>query len=85
MTPNRPDGADALEELAGWISDRIDEAQAEAAYSPRLDRNGRMYLQGRFDALRQPLRRVKDFSDKHKVDGHGAEGILGTAQTVVRR
>ena len=70
MTPNRPDGADALEELAGWISDRIDEAQAEAAYSPRLDRNGRMYLQGRFDALRQTLRRVKDFSDKNKEDGH---------------
>lgn len=72
MTPNRPDGADVLEELAGWISDRIDEAQAEAAYSPRLDRNGRMYLQGRFDALRQTLRRVKDFSDKNKEDGHDA-------------
>lgn len=72
MTPNRPDGADALEELAGWISDRIDEAQAEAAYSPRLDRNGRMYLQGRFDALRQTLRLVKDFSDKNKEDGHDA-------------
>ena len=72
MTPNRPDGADALEELAGWISDRIDEAQAEAAYSPRLDRNGRMYLQGRLDALRQTLRRGKDFSDKNKEDGHDA-------------
>lgn len=70
MTPNRPDSADALEELAGWISDRIDEAQAEAAYSPRLDHDGRMYLQGRFDALRQTLRRVKDFSDKNKEDGH---------------
>lgn len=72
MTPNRPDGADALEELAGWISDRIDEAQAEAAYSPRLDHDGRMYLQGRFDALRQTLRRAKDFSDKNKEDGHDA-------------
>lgn len=70
MTPNRPDGADALEELAGWISDRIDEAQAEAAYSPRLDRNGRMYLQGRFDALRQTLRYVRDLLDKDKEDGH---------------
>ena len=63
---------DTLEELAGWISDRMDEAQAEAAYSPRLDHDGRMYLQGRFDALRQTLRRVKDFSDKNKEDGHDA-------------
>lgn len=70
MTPDRRNAMDTLEELAGWISDRIDEAQAEAAYSPRLDRNGRMYLQGRFDALRQTLRRVKDFSDKNKEDGH---------------
>lgn len=72
MTPDRPDGADALEELAGWISDRMDEAQAEAAYSPRLDHDGRMYLQGRFDTLRQTLRRVKDLSDRNEEDGHDA-------------
>lgn len=70
MTPNRPDGADALEELAGWISDRMDEAQAEAAYSPRLDHGGRMYLQGRFDMLRQTLRHCRDLLDKDKEDGH---------------
>ena len=80
MTPNRPDGADALEELAGWISDRIDEAQAEAAYSPRLDRNGRMYLQGRFDTLRQTLRYVRDLLDKDKEDGHDAEPTHRTAK-----
>ena len=72
MTPNRPDGADALEALADTISDRIDAARAETANSPRLARHGRMYLQGRFDALRQTLRRVKDFSDKNKEDGHDA-------------
>ena len=80
MTPNRPDGADALEELAGWISDRIDEAQAEAAYSPRLDRNGRMYLQGRFDTLRQTLRYVRDLLDKDKEDSHDAEPTHRTAK-----
>lgn len=80
MTPNRPDGADALEKLAGWVSDRMDEAQAEAAYSPRLDRDGRMYLQGRFDALRQTLQRVKDLSDKNKEDGHDTEPTHRTAK-----
>lgn len=70
ITPNSPDGADALEELAGWISDRMDEAQAEAAYSPRLDHDGRMYLQGRFDTLRQTLRHCRDLLDKDKEDGH---------------
>ena len=34
MTPDSLGGANALEELAGWISGRMDEAQAEAAYSP---------------------------------------------------
>lgn len=75
MTPNRPDGADALEELAGWISDRIDEAQAEAAYSPRLDHDSRMYLQGRFDTLRQTLRYVRDLLDKDKENNHDAEPV----------
>lgn len=73
MTPDSLGGADALEELADWISDRMDEAQAEAAYSPRLDHDGRMYLQGRFDTLGQTLRHCRDLSNRGKEDGHDAE------------
>lgn len=80
MTPDRRNAVDALEELAGWISDRMDEAQAEAAYSPRLDHDGRMYLQGRFDTLRQTLRYVRDLLDKDKEDGHDAEPTHRTAK-----
>lgn len=72
MMPDSLGGANVLEELVGWISDRMDEAQAEAAYSPRLDYDGRMYLQGRFDTLRQTLRHCKDLSDRNKEDGHDA-------------
>lgn len=70
MMPDRRNAMDTLEELAGWISDRMDEVQAEAAYSPRLDHDGRMYLQGRFDMLRQTLRHCRDLLDKDKEDGH---------------
>lgn len=75
MTPDSLGGANALEELAGWISDRMDEAQAEAAYSLRLDHDGRMYLQGRFDTLRQTLRYVRDLLDKDKENNHDAEPV----------
>lgn len=75
MTPDSLGGANALEELAGWISDRMDEAQAEAAYSPRLDHDGRMYLQGRFNTLRQTLRYVRDLLDKDKENNHDAEPV----------
>lgn len=37
MTPDRRNAVDALEELAGWISDRMDEAQADAALAVRLE------------------------------------------------
>ena len=80
MTPDRRKAVDTLEELAGWISDLMDEAQAEAAYLPRLDHGGRMYLQGRFDTLRQTLRYVRDLLDKDKEDGHDAEPTHRTAK-----
>lgn len=76
MTPDRRNAVDTLEELAGWISDRMDEAQAEAAYSPRLDHDGRMYLQGRFDALRQALQHCRKLSDdKRKKGNYDAEPV----------
>lgn len=66
MTPDSLGGANALEELAGWISDRMDEAQAEAAYSPRLDHDGPHVSAG-------PLRHAK-------ADAPICQGFVGQGQ-----